>query len=458
MDDGSIRVFQGFRVQYNDARGPTKGGIRFHPGETINTVRALAAWMTWKCALLDLPLGGAKGGVICNPKDMSQGELERLSRAYIQAIYQFIGPDKDIPAPDVYTNPQTMAWMMDEYSKITGKNQFGVVTGKPLGIGGSAGRDDATARGGIYTIREAAKECGIDLKKATVAVQGYGNVGYYAAHLVKSILGCKILAVSDSKGGIFSKEGIDPEAVREHKANTGSVINFPDTKVISNEELLELDVDILIPAALENVITEKNAANIKAKIVAELANGPTTPEADDILYKNGIHVIPDFLCNAGGVTVSYFEMVQNFYIYYWDEKEVHERLNKKMTTAYHSVLNTSKKYNINMRQAAYVIAVERVVEAMNLRGWVKKAEVSLPKGKKLPSEDELKDFKNVVKNLMDNASKVLAEIELVSHGTEMEEKIFLLDHYLDYTTRLCESNKEDKDIVLPFPNKRSHKK
>ncbi len=370
MDDGSIKVFRGFRVQYNDARGPTKGGIRFHPEETIDTVRALAAWMTWKCALLDLPLGGAKGGVICNPKQMSQGELERLSRLYIDKIWQFIGPEKDIPAPDVYTNPQTMAWMMDEYSKIVGKNQFGVITGKPLGIGGSAGRDDATARGGLYTVREAAKECGIDLRKATVAIQGYGNAGYNAASLCKTLFGSEIVAISDSKGGIFSKKGLDPEAVLEHKAKTGSVINFPDTRPISNEALLELDVDILIPAALENVITDLNAPKIKAKIVAELANGPTTPEADDILYKKGVHVIPDFLCNAGGVTVSYFEMVQNFYMYYWEEKEVHERLDKKMTIAYHSVLDASKEYSINMRQAAYVVAVKRVVEAMKLRGWV----------------------------------------------------------------------------------------
>lgn len=370
MDDGSIKVFQGFRVQYNDARGTTKGGIRFHPDETIDTVRALAAWMTWKCALLDLPLGGAKGGVVCNPKEMSQAELERLSRAYIRAIFHFIGPDKDVPAPDVYTTPQIMAWMMDEYSKIAGKNQPGVITGKPLGLGGSAGRGDATARGGLYTVREAAKVCGIDLKKATVALQGYGNAGYNAAYLAKSLFGCKIVAVSDTKGGIFSKEGLEPEAVRKHKAETGSVINFPNTKPISNEELLELEVDILIPAALENIITEKNAPKIKAKILAELANGPTTPEADDILYKKGLHVIPDFLCNAGGVTVSYFEMVQNFYMYYWEEKEVHERLDKKMTVAYYSVLDTSKRYNINPRQAAYIVAVERVVEAMKLRGWV----------------------------------------------------------------------------------------
>ena len=370
MDDGTTKVFQGFRVQYNDARGPTKGGIRFHPDETIDTVRALAAWMTWKCSVVGLPLGGGKGGVICNPKEMSQGELERLSRAYINKIWQNIGPEKDVPAPDVYTNPQTMAWMMDEYSKIIGKNQFGVITGKPLELGGSAGRGDATARGGLYTVREAAKVCGIDLNKATVAVQGYGNAGYYAASLAKSLFGSKIVAVTDSKGGIYSKDGLDPEAVYSHKAKTGSVIKFPNTEAISNEKVLTLDVDILIPSALENVITQKNASDIKAKIVAELANGPTTPEADGILHKKGVHVIPDFLCNAGGVTVSYFEMVQNFSMYYWEEKEVHERLDKKMTAAYYSVLDASKEYKANMRQAAYVVAVGRVVEAMKLRGWI----------------------------------------------------------------------------------------
>jgi len=370
MDDGTIRVFQGFRVQYNDARGPTKGGIRFHPDETIDTVRALAAWMTWKCALLDLPLGGAKGGVICNPKEMSQGELERLSRVYVQAVYQFVGPDKDVPAPDVYTNPQIMVWMMDEYSKLAGKCQFGVITGKPLSLGGSAGRGTATAQGGWYTIREAAEECGIDLKTATVAIQGYGNAGAHAAYIGKSLFGSKIVAISDSKGGVYNKEGLDPEAVTEYKAKTGSVINFPNAERISNEELLELDVDILIPAALESVITEENATNIKAKIIAELANGPTTLEADDILYRNGIHMIPDFLCNAGGVTVSYLEMVQNFYMYYWSEKDVQEQLDSKMSAAYHTVLNNSKSYKVNMRQAAYVVAVERVVEAMRLRGWI----------------------------------------------------------------------------------------
>jgi len=370
MDDGSIRVFQGFRVQYNDAKGPTKGGIRFHPEETIDTVRALAAWMTWKCAVMDLPLGGAKGGVICNPKEMSQGELERLSRAYIQAIYHLIGPDKDVPAPDVYTNPQIMAWMMDEYSKIAGKNQFGVITGKPLAVGGSKGRDKATAWGGMVAIREAAKVLGIDLTKARVAIQGYGNAGYYAALLLRSICGATIVAVSDSQGGIFNPQGIDPNEALKCKQDTCSVVNLSGSTPVSNEELLELDVDILIPAALENVISEKNAPRIKAKIVAELANGPTTPEADHILHEKGVHVIPDFLCNAGGVTVSYFEMVQNFYMYYWEEEEVLERLDKKMTTAYHTVLGNLKKYSTHMRQAAYVTAVERVVEAMKLRGWV----------------------------------------------------------------------------------------
>jgi len=370
MDDGSLKVFQGFRVQYNDARGPGKGGIRFHPDETIDTVRALSAWMTWKCALLDLPLGGAKGGVVCDPKSMSAGELERLSRAYIRNVVDFIGPERDVPAPDVYTTPQIMAWMMDEYSNLMGKSQFGVITGKPIPIGGSKGRGDATARGGMFTIREAAKSLGLDLSKATFAVQGYGNAGYYAAKLCKELFGAKIIGVCDSKGGRVCERGIDPEEAFICKQNTKSVCNLKDGRRISNDELLTLDVDILIPAAIENVITEKNAPKIKAKIVAELANGPTTPEADDILYEKGVHVIPDFLCNAGGVTVSYFEMVQNFYLYSWEESEVRERLDRKMTAAYHSVLNTSKEYKINMRQAAYVRAVERVVEAMKLRGWV----------------------------------------------------------------------------------------
>jgi glutamate dehydrogenase (NAD(P)+) len=370
MDNGKIKVFQGFRVQYNDARGLGKGGIRFHPEETIDTVRALACWMTWKCAVVDIPLGGAKGGIICNPKELSVTELERLSRAYIRAIYSIVGPDKDVPAPDVYTTPQIMAWMMDEYSVISQKPQFGFITGKPLALGGSPGRGDATAKGGMYTIREAAKALGIDTKKATVAIHGYGNAGYYAAKLAQEMLGAKVVAVCDSQGAVCNMKGIDPEKAYACKEATKTVCNFKEGDKISNDELLTMDVDILIPAAIENVITRNNAANVKAKIVAELANGPTTPEADDILYKNGVHTIPDFLCNAGGVTVSYFEMVQNYYHYIWDINDVYARLDKKMTAAYQSVLEASKKYKINMRQAAYVKAVERVVEAMKLRGWV----------------------------------------------------------------------------------------
>jgi glutamate dehydrogenase (NAD(P)+) len=370
MDDGTVRTFEAFRVQYNDALGPTKGGIRFHPEETADTVRALAAWMTWKCSLLGLPLGGAKGGVICNPKELSKTELERLSRAYVRAVWKFIGPEEDIPAPDVYTDPQVMAWMMDEYSRIVGKNQFGVVTGKPVQLGGSLGRGDATARGGMYVLRVAAGEIGLDLSGATVAVQGYGNAGYHAARLAASLFRAKVVAVSDSKGGILSRTGLDPEAVLKHKVKTGSVVGFPGAKTITNDELLELDVSVLCPAALENVITARNAANVKCKILCELANGPTTPEADGILYRNGVHVLPDFLASAGGVTVSYFEMVQNFAMSYWDEQEIHKMLEKRMTNAYHAVLDLSRKRAINMRQAAYIVAVERVVEAMRLRGWL----------------------------------------------------------------------------------------
>jgi glutamate dehydrogenase (NAD(P)+) len=370
MDDGKVKVFQGYRVHYNDARGITKGGIRFHPEETIDTVRALSAWMTWKTALLDLPLGGAKGGVICNPKEMSQNELERLSRAYVRAVFPFIGPEKDVPAPDVYTTPQIMAWMMDEYSTLCGKPQFGVITGKPVCIGGSPGRGDATARGGMYTIREAARAMGIDLSKATVAIQGYGNAGYHAARLCNQMFGSKIVAVCDSKGAVCCDNGINPETAYTCKSANGTVCCLPDVVSITTEDLLSLDVDILIPAAVENIITEDNAHHINAKIIAELANGPTTPEADEILFNKGVHLIPDFLCNAGGVTVSYFEMVQNFYMYRWEEADVYERLDKKMSEAYHSVLQTSREYNINMRQAAYVRAVKRVVEAMALRGWI----------------------------------------------------------------------------------------
>jgi len=373
MDNGSTRIFHGFRVQYNDSRGPTKGGIRFFPTETIDTVRALAAWMTWKTAVVNIPLGGGKGGIICNPKELSVTELERLSRAYIRAIGHFIGEETDVPAPDVYTTPQIMAWMMDEYAVMRGYNVPGIITGKPLALGGSAGRGDATAKGGMYTIREAAKILGIDLSKATAAVQGYGNAGQFGHQLMTSMFGSKVIAVSDSKGGVYCADGLDFDAVMAWKNEKGTVATYKccdSCKPITNEGLLELDVDILIPAALENQIGPWNAANIKAKIVAELANGPTTPEADDILNKNGVYVIPDFLCNAGGVTVSYFEQVQNAYDYYWTAEEVYERLDKKMTAAFHAVHETAKKYGVNNRMGAYIVSVARVAEAMKLRGWV----------------------------------------------------------------------------------------
>jgi glutamate dehydrogenase (NAD(P)+) len=370
MDDGTVKVFKGFRVQYNDARGPCKGGIRFHPEETIDTVRALAAWMTWKCALLDLPLGGGKGGVVCEPKKMSKGELERLSRAYIRQVGRILGPEMDIPAPDVYTDAQIMAWMMDEFSAMQGHNVPGVITGKPLCLGGSCGRSDATARGGMYVIREAAKVLGIDLKGKTAAIQGYGNAGQFAHKLGQELLGLKVVAVSDSRGGIYCEAGLDPEKVMEHKATTGSVMDFPGCTNITNEELLTLDVTVLIPAALENQITEKNASQIRAKILAELANGPTTTDADGILYKNGVFVLPDFLCNAGGVTVSYFEQVQNAYNYYWPIEEVYEKLDKKMTAAFHAMYEMAQAYGVNNRVAAYLVAVSRVAEAVRMRGWV----------------------------------------------------------------------------------------
>jgi len=370
MDDGNVKVFQAFRVQYNDSRGPCKGGIRYHPDETIDTVRALAAWMTWKTSVVDIPLGGGKGGIVCNPKEMSEGELERLSRAYIRQVGRIIGLEKDVPAPDVYTTPQIMAWMMDEYAFMKGYNEFGMITGKPLPLGGSAGRGDATARGGMYTVREAAKALGLELKGAKVAIQGYGNAGHFAATLSRDLLGCVTVAASDSKGGIYKADGLDADALMKHKEQTGSVINFPGAKNISNAELLELPVTVLFPSAMENQITVANAGSVKAKIVAELANGPTTPDADAILFKNGVYVIPDFLCNAGGVTVSYFEMVQNAYDYYWDLPTVHERLDKKMTAAFHAVHEMSKKYSVHNRLGAYLVAVKRVADAMKLRGWV----------------------------------------------------------------------------------------
>ena len=366
MDDGSTRIMTGIRVQYNDALGPTKGGIRYHPDITIDEVTALAAWMTWKTAVVGLPLGGAKGGVRCNPKAMSKGELERLTRSYTRAMAKFIGPYTDIPAPDVYTNAQTMAWMMDEYSEIIGHNTFGVVTGKPVNIGGSLVRNEATSLGLMYTVINAAKHLGIELKGATVAVQGYGNVGFHTAKLLHNI-GCKIVAVSDSKGGIYNSNGLDPQLVLEHKQKTGSVVGYSKSNAVSNEELLALECDILVPAALENQITKANAAKVNAKIVVEGANGPVTPEADEILLGKGIWVIPDILANSGGVIVSYFEQVQNHMNYYWTEEEVQKRLKDIIDKAFANVVLIMKQHQVNMRTSAYMLAVKRVADAMMTR-------------------------------------------------------------------------------------------
>jgi glutamate dehydrogenase (NAD(P)+) len=370
MDDGTIKVFRGYRVQYNNARGPCKGGLRWHPNENIDTVRALAAWMTWKTAVVDIPLGGGKGGVTCNPKEMSDGEKQRLARAYIRAVANILSVSKDVPAPDVYTTPQIMGWMMDEYETLRGEHHPGVITGKPLALGGSQGRGDATARGGIYVLREAAKVLGINLQGKTMAVQGFGNAGQYAALLGSEILGLRLVAASDSKGGVYNKKGLDPKKLVDYKLKTGSLQGFPEADFISNEELLELDVTVLFPSALENVITAGNAGKIRCKISCELANGPTTPEADEILFKNNIFVLPDFLANAGGVTVSYFEQVQNTYNFYWSLSEVHQRLDEKMTQAFHGVYEMYLREKIDMRQAAYLVAVARVAEACKLRGWV----------------------------------------------------------------------------------------
>ena len=370
MDDGSVRIFKGYRVQYNDARGACKGGLRWHPDETLDTVRALAAWMTWKTAVVDIPLGGGKGGVICNPKELSPTEQERLARGYIRAVWKILGENSDVPAPDVYTNPQIMAWMMDEYSLIRGYSAIGSITGKPLSLGGSAGRDDATARGGMYAVREAAKVLEIGLKGGTAVIQGYGNAGQFAHQLAQEILGLRVIGVSDSKGGIYQEDGLGVEATIRHKRETGSVVGMPHTTPVSNKELLELDVTVLFPAALENAITAENAGQIKAKIIAELANGPTTPEADKILHERCVYIIPDFLCNAGGVTVSYFELVQNAYDYYWPLETVHERLDAKMTAAFQAVHHMARAKKVHNRLAAYLVAVERVAEAAKLRGWV----------------------------------------------------------------------------------------
>jgi glutamate dehydrogenase (NAD(P)+) len=367
MDDGSVEVFTGYRVQHNLSRGPAKGGIRYHQDVTLDEVKALAMWMTWKCAVVGIPYGGGKGGVIVDPKKLSQRELEGLTRRYATEISIIIGPEKDIPAPDVNTTSQTMAWIMDTYSMHVGYTSPAVVTGKPISLGGSEGRNEATAQGAVYTLEDAARHLGMELPKCRVAVQGFGNAGAIAAQLMFA-KGSKIVAVSDSTGAIYKADGFDPNAVLAWKKEHHSVSGFPGTKDITNEQLLEVDCDILIPAALENQITAKNAHRIKARVIGEAANGPTTPEADEILYKAGKFVIPDILCNAGGVTVSYFEWVQDLDRDFWSVDQVNEKLHAIMSKAFASTLEMSLNEKVNMRTAAYLLAVQRVADAASVRG------------------------------------------------------------------------------------------
>src|ERR1700758_3655141 len=367
MDNGTIKVFQGFRVQHSNARGPCKGGIRYHPNVTFDEVQALASWMTWKCATVNIPFGGAKGGIVCDPHRLSHGELERLTRRYAYEIMPIIGPDKDIPAPDVYTDSQTMAWIMDTYSMAHGSNAPGVVTGKPTFLGGSFGRNEATARGCLFVIRSACEVTGIRLNRATIAIQGFGNAGSIAAELLAQN-GATIIAVSDSRGGVLNRAGLNIPELLTHKAKTHSVAGFPHSDPISSDAVLELQCDILIPAALENQITLDNVDSIKARIVAEAANGPTTPDADIELHKRGVMVIPDILANAGGVTVSYFEWVQDLQELFWDEDDVNRRLERVMVKAFADVHASAKKYNVDMRTGAYIVGIERVATAMRTRG------------------------------------------------------------------------------------------
>ena len=367
MDDGSVQVFTGYRVQHNSGPGPTKGGIRYHQSVHLSEVKALAMWMTWKCAVMGLPFGGAKGGVQVNPKLLSQNELQNMTRRYTTEISIMIGPTKDIPAPDVNTNPQIMAWLMDTYSMNVGYSVPGVTTGKPIVLGGSAGRNEATGRGTVYAIEEAAKVRSINLAETTTVVQGFGNAGSVAARMMART-GSRVLGVSDSRGGIFNPGGLDLEAVARHKARTGSVVGFAGAEDITNDELLELECDILIPAAMEGQITSANAGRIRATMVVEAANGPTTPEADAMLFDRGVFVIPDILANAGGVTVSYFEWVQALQAFPWTEHDVNERLRQIMAEAFGAVYATSLKYGVHMRTAALVRAVARVAEFTELRG------------------------------------------------------------------------------------------
>jgi glutamate dehydrogenase (NAD(P)+) len=367
MDNGEIEVFTGYRVQYNITLGPAKGGIRYHPGVSLDEVTALAAWMTWKCAVAHIPFGGGKGGVICDPTRMSRRELEALTRRYVAEIIDAIGPEKDVPAPDVNTNDQVMAWVMDTYSMHVGHTSTAVVTGKPLELGGSLGRREATGRGVMISTRESAKHLGFDINGATVAVQGYGNVGSISAELLGDI-GARIVAITDWKGGVYSEKGLDLAKLNEYVAQHKTVAGFPGATSLTNEELFALDVDVLIPAALENQITIANAPGIKARVIVEGANGPTTPDAHKHLHERGVFVVPDILANSGGVTTSYFEWVQDRHGYFWTEKEVNEKLEAKMCEAFNDVLQTGLKYRVDLRTAAYIVAINRVATVTRMRG------------------------------------------------------------------------------------------
>ncbi len=369
MDDGSVQVFKGIRAQYNDALGPFKGGIRYHPAVTEDEVTALAAWMTWKCAVVDVPYGGGKGGVVCDTKELSIGEKERLTRRYTSAIAPHIGPSKDIPGPDMYTDAQTMAWIMDTYSQIKGERSLGVVTGKPVEVGGSHARSEATGRGVLVVAHEAFLAQGMDTEDVTIAIQGFGNVGSNVARLAEEIFqSARVVAISDVTGGVYNEDGLDHEELSAYVAENGGVAGFPEAKAVTNDELLTLDVDLLIPAAVESVITEENADEVQASIIVEAANGPTSPKADEILHEKGIPVIPDILANAGGVTVSYFEWVQGLYAFQWDEGEVRYMLERRMKRAFHAVHDIAEEEELPYRTAAYVLAVDRVSKAVDLLG------------------------------------------------------------------------------------------
>src|SRR5437588_12513192 len=367
MDGGETKVFEGYRVQHNIARGPAKGGIRYHPNVTLDEVKALASWMTWKCATIGIPYGGGKGGVICDPKSMSMAELERLTRRYAVEIAPIVGPDRDIPAPDVYTDSQTMAWIMDTISMVRGHTELGVVTGKPLSLGGSQGRHEATARGALYALREACKVRGVHLRGSRVAVQGFGNAGSIIARLAAQD-GARVVAACDSKSGVYSESGLDVQAALKHKEETGALRGLVNAKEIAPDDVLEVDCDILCPSALENSITLKNVGRVKAKIIAELANGPTTPGADRVFEDDGVLLIPDILANAGGVTVSYYEWVQDQYSFFWSERRINQTLEETIADAFNKVHQTATRYGTDLRTGAYILAIDRVAEATRVRG------------------------------------------------------------------------------------------